>query len=82
MIKDHGSNCSGSFQSALGDSGRPPGSGQWARGRKARCGFGAGRQVMVEGENVTEPDCAQGLTKGILKMTPFLVGSIAVYNTD
>ena len=37
---------------------------------------------MVGGENVTEPDCAQRLTKGILKMTPFLVGSIAVYDTD
>lgn len=56
--------------------------GQCVQGRKARCGFGAGRQVMLRGENVTEPDCAQRLTKVILKMTPFLVGSIAVYNTD
>ena len=53
-----------------------------SRGRKARYGAFLGEEVTVGRGIVMDPDCVHGFTKGILKVTPFMVVSIAVYITD
>ena len=48
----------------------------WARGRNARCGAGSGREVIGGRGNVTDSNFVHGLTKGILKVTPFIIESM------